>query len=111
MEDRLDRTGFWPFYLDEHRHPVNVALHTAGSLGALGWLATAAIWMQPWFILAALGHGYLCAWIGHFAFERNRPATFRYPVKSFVSDWRLMAIVLTGRLDRERRRVAAAKML
>lgn len=93
-------SGFWPFYLEEHRHPVNRGLHAAGSILALAWLGAAIALRQPWFLLAALVNGYLFAWVGHLAFERNRPATFRYPVKSFLCDWRLLWWTLTGRLRR-----------
>lgn len=92
---------FWPFYLGEHLDPVNRALHALGSLLGLGLLVTAAALQQPWFILAGLVCGYSFAWTGHFGFEKNRPATFKYPFKSFLSDWRLLFLVLTGGAERE----------
>jgi hypothetical protein len=93
-------SSFWPYYLGEHRSPLNQLLHACGSLLGLGWLGLAVAWGNPWLVLAGLVNGYALAWIGHFLVEKNRPATFRYPLKSFVSDWRLLALVLTGRAGR-----------
>lgn len=93
-------TSFWPYYLGEHRNPVNQALHAVGSLAGLTWLGLAVAWSDPRLVPVALVNGYALAWIGHFVFEKNRPATFRYPLKSFLSDWRLLGLFLTGRLGR-----------
>lgn len=92
---------FWPYYLSEHRHPLNRALHAVGSLGGLAWLAAAVYFGRPWLVLGGLLNGYGFAWIGHFVVERNRPATFRYPLKSFLCDWRMLYLVLTFRMGRE----------
>ena len=103
MSDGEYRTlrEFWPFYLGEHLHPVNRWLHAVGSLGGLGWLAAAVALRQPALILAGLVNGYALAWIGHFVVEKNRPATFKYPLKSFLCDWRLLALTLTFQIGRE----------
>ncbi|HLF16840.1 MAG TPA: DUF962 domain-containing protein [Candidatus Thermoplasmatota archaeon] len=95
---------FWPFYLRQHRRPGTRALHILGSLGALAWLGLAIALRQPWFLLAGLVNGYAFAWAAHFFVERNRPATFTYPWKSFVSDWVMLGYFLTGRLGRELRK-------
>lgn len=99
--------AFWPYYLSEHLHPVNRALHAVGSLCGLTWLGLAIAWRQPALILAALVSGYAFAWIGHFVIERNRPATFRYPLKSFLCDWLLLLYTLTGQVGREIARLDA----
>lgn len=98
---------FWPFYLGEHLDPTNRWLHAVGSLSALGWLGAAIATRQPWFILAGLVNGYAFAWIGHFFVEKNRPASFKYPVKSFLCDWLLLALTLTFRIGREVERLQA----
>jgi hypothetical protein len=98
---------FWPFYLGEHLDPTNRWLHAIGSLSALGWLGAAIAARQPWFILAGLVNGYAFAWIGHFFVEKNRPASFRYPIKSFLCDWLLLALTLTFRIGREVERLQA----
>lgn len=92
---------FWPYYLAEHSHPVNRALHYLGSSLGLALLAAAAI-LADWRLLpAALVAGYAFAWVGHFQIERNKPATFGYPFWSFVSDFRMLALAATGRLAPE----------
>ncbi|AYV54707.1 DUF962 domain-containing protein [Leptospira kmetyi] len=92
---------FWPFYLGEHSHPVNRALHFVGTSIAIGWILTAIVNLNPFYILAALFSGYFFAWIGHFFVEKNRPATFTYPFKSFMGDWLMYFYILTGQIGKE----------
>ncbi|MGY0613362.1 MULTISPECIES: Mpo1-like protein [unclassified Luteimonas] len=89
---------FYPFYLDEHRNRTSRRLHFLGSCGALGFVAAAIIGADPRWLLAALACGYAFAWVGHFFFEHNRPATFRHPLYSFVGDWVMFRDILTGRI-------------
>jgi hypothetical protein len=88
---------FWPFYLNEHRRPVTRWLHFSGSTLAIAVLA-AGLWRRDGrALLLALVVGYACAWVGHFFFEHNRPATFRHPLWSFRADWKLWWRMLTRR--------------
>src|SRR6478735_9191595 len=89
---------FWPFYLSEHSKPVTRWLHFAGSSIGLGLVASAVITRSPWPALGALISGYGFAWVGHFGFEKNRPATFKYPAWSFAGDWVMYWQLLTGKL-------------
>lgn len=89
---------FYPFYLSEHRNPTCRRLHVAGTTLALACLAALLATRNPWWMLAALVSGYAFAWIGHFFFEHNRPATFRHPLYSFMGDWVMYRDVLTGRI-------------
>lgn len=89
---------FYPFYLSEHRHPVSRRLHFIGSCGVLLLVATALLRGQPLFLLGALFCGYGFAWVGHFFFEKNRPATFQHPLYSFMGDWVMFADILRGRV-------------
>ena len=89
---------FYPFYLSEHRHPVSRRLHFFGSCGVLALLGAAAWTRNGWLVLAALLCGYGFAWIGHFFFEKNRPATFQHPLYSFVGDWVMFKDILIGRI-------------
>jgi hypothetical protein len=92
---------FWPFYLSQHSHPANRALHLAGTGAGIALLA-AGLAIQDWRpIVAAAVAGYGFAWAGHFLVERNRPATFTYPLWSLLSDLRLFGLFVTGRLKAE----------
>lgn len=89
---------FWPYYLREHTKPGTRALHFAGTGLALVLLILwIVLWHWAW-LLAAVVSGYAFAWVGHFRVERNRPATFRYPLWSLASDWRMFFLWSTGRL-------------
>jgi hypothetical protein len=89
---------FYPFYLGEHRDRTCRRLHFAGSTLALACLATALVTGNAWWALAALFCGYGFAWVGHFAFEKNRPASFKRPLYSFAGDWRMYYEIWTRRI-------------
>jgi hypothetical protein len=78
---------FYPFYLSEHANRTSRRLHFIGSTGVLVCIVVALTTGQPWWWLAAAVCGYGFAWVGHFFFEHNRPATFKYPVYSLIGDW------------------------
>ncbi len=88
---------FWPFYMGEHRNAVNRRLHFVGTTLALLALVAAVGLRRPQLALVAPLLGYGFAWFGHFVVERNRPATFKYPLWSFLCDLRLWGLMLTGR--------------
>ena len=89
---------FYPFYLGEHANVVCRRLHFVGSLGVIALVATAIVTGNAWFVLGALLCGYGFAWVGHFFFEHNRPATFKHPIYSFIGDWVMFVDVLRGRV-------------
>lgn len=97
--DRRYRTfrEFYPFYLSEHANTVSRRLHFAGTSIALALLITAIVTRTGWLAAIALIEGYAFAWVGHFFFEHNKPATFQYPGFSLMGDWRLWWDILTGR--------------
>lgn len=88
---------FYPYYLEEHRNSTCRKLHFVGSwlvLVVIGW----SIWSRnPWWLLAVPLIGYGFAWVGHFFYEKNRPATFTYPLYSLAGDWVMWKDLLTGR--------------
>jgi hypothetical protein len=89
---------FYPFYLTEHRHPVSRVLHYIGTWGAVLCLIALVTTGEPWFLPGALVCGYSFAWVGHFGFERNRPATFRHPFYSLAGDFRMWWQLNLGKL-------------
>ena len=90
--------AIWHHYLREHSSPRTRALHYIGTMLALLVVLAAIVTLDAWLILAAIVCGYLFAWIGHMAIERNRPATFTYPLWSLGSDFRMFFLWISGRL-------------
>jgi hypothetical protein len=89
---------FYPYYLSEHRHPVCRTLHYIGSSLVIVVLLF-ALFTQQWrwlWLLPFIGYGF--AWLGHFMFEHNKPATFKYPLYSLAADWVMFKDFLTGQL-------------
>jgi hypothetical protein len=98
-EERYRSFGdFDPFYLSEHSNKVSRRLHFTGTSIAVALMITAAITQRWWLIAVALVQGYAFAWVGHYFFERNKPATFKYPAFSLMGDWRLWWEIMTGKL-------------
>ena len=89
---------FYPFYLGEHRNRTNRRLHFAGSSLVLGFVLLAALRGDARWLLVALLSGYAFAWVGHFFFEKNRPATFKHPFYSFAGDWVMYKDILIGKI-------------
>ena len=89
---------FYAFYLTEHANPTSRRLHVIGSTCVIVVLLVALFtqhWLWLW-LLPIIGYGF--AWIGHFFFEKNRPATFSYPFYSLAGDWVMWWQVVSGRL-------------
>lgn len=94
-----DYHEFYRFYLTEHRHIMSRRLHVAGSSIGLYFFSKAIRQRKAKYLAYGLLSGYACAWIGHFIFEKNKPASFKQPLYSFISDWRMFADVLRGNLS------------
>lgn len=94
-----DKPSFYDFYLDEHQNMACRRLHFAGSSFGLIGLAKSVKNRSAKPLLKGIAAGYACAWVGHFFFEKNKPASFKFPLKSFASDFRMYADVLRGNLS------------
>lgn len=90
--------AFYPYYLSEHQNRTCRRLHFVGSSLALGCVLALLLTGQWWWLIVALLSGYSFAWVGHFGFEKNRPATFKHSLYSFVSDWIMFKDMLTGKI-------------
>ncbi len=88
---------FYRFYLKEHSNPVNRLLHVIGTSIVLALVLTAIIHLNPYWLVFVPISGYGFAWIGHFFFEKNQPATFKYPLWSLKSDFKMYFDVLSGK--------------
>ena len=89
---------FYPFYLSEHANRTSRRLHFVGTTGVIACLVTALVSGNAWWYLGAVVCGYGFAWVGHFFFERNRPATFKYPIYSFIGDWVMYFDIWRGKV-------------
>lgn len=96
---------FWDFYVAEHSQPATRLLHFVGtSLGLvlLVWIVRGGHWF---YLPVCFPVGYAFAWFSHFFVEHNKPATFKYPLWSFISDYKMVFYMLTGRMNAEVERV------
>tara|TARA_R110002051_G_scaffold294950_5_gene360626 strand:+ start:98 stop:493 length:396 start_codon:yes stop_codon:yes gene_type:complete len=102
--DHSTKPSFYNFYLDEHQNMACRRLHFAGSSFGLIGLAKSVKNRSAKPLLKGIAAGYACAWVGHFFFEKNKPASFKSPLKSFASDFRMYADVLRGHLSLRNRK-------
>mmetsp|Transcript_135029 Transcript_135029/g.190950 ORF Transcript_135029/g.190950 Transcript_135029/m.190950 type:complete len:109 (-) Transcript_135029:73-399(-) len=89
---------FFPYYLEEHSNRTNRRLHVIGTLTAGLLLAYLLFTAQYKLLFLPFVVGYGFAWVGHFFFEKNKPATFKHPFYSFRGDWHMLYMVLSGRI-------------
>jgi len=89
---------FYPFYIGEHSNTVCRRLHFIGSCLVLLTLISVLVTHRWWGLILMPIFGYSFAWIGHFFFEHNRPATFTHPFYSFLGDWVMFRDILMGRI-------------
>lgn len=89
---------FYPFYLNEHSNVRCRRMHFAGSTLVLAVLVLAIVSGNAWWLLLAPVAGYGFAWIGHYVFEKNRPATFTHPLYSLLGDWVMYWQILRGKV-------------
>lgn len=91
---------FWPYYVRAHSQPQTRILHATGSVLAVVVLGVAFA-INLWFLLAVPVVGYAFAWYAHFFVEHNKPATFGHPFYSLAADYRMLFLMMAGRMDDE----------
>ncbi|MEP6787767.1 MAG: DUF962 domain-containing protein [Acidobacteriota bacterium] len=107
--DPQNYTEFWDFYVSEHSLPLTRLLHFVGTTLGIA-LAVFLVLRGQWYffpVFFIVGYGF--AWFAHFVIEKNKPASFRFPFWSFISDFKMMFYMATGRMGREVERVTGRK--
>ena len=92
---------FWPYYVSQHTHPMNRALHFVGTSLAVATVAAGVTLVAPLALLLVPLVGYGSAWVGHYFFEENRPATFTYPWWSLRGDLRMYRLMWMAQMEPE----------
>jgi hypothetical protein len=100
---------FWPFYVSQHSKRGNRAFHFAGTTAGIVSVAGAIAQRRPVLFVWGLVLGYGLSWIGHYAIEKNRPATFGHPFWSLASDFRMYGLMWRGKMTEEARRLNRAE--
>ena len=99
MSEQFSSFGeFYPFYLSQHSDRTCRRLHFVGTglvIGVLAWVIASGTWAGL-LLLPVVGYGF--AWVGHFGFEKNKPATLKYPIYSLMGDFVMFRDMLTGRI-------------
>lgn len=90
---------FYQFYLKQHSNKINRFLHVFGTTVVLALTITAIYHRTPKLLVLVPIAGYGFAWIGHFFFEQNKPATFKYPLWSLKSDFKMYYEILSGKIS------------
>ena len=101
--------AFWPYYVSEHSRPGTRRMHFVGTTGSVALVVLAGAMGEALMLIAAVFCGYFFAWLSHLLIERNRPATFTYPLFSLAGDFHMWALMWQGRMDAEFERLAAAE--
>ena len=91
--------AFYPFYLKQHSNKTCRLLHAIGTTLVLALAITAIYHNNPklWMLVPIAGYGF--AWVGHYFFEKNKPATFKYPLWSLRSDFKMYFQILSGKIS------------
>jgi hypothetical protein len=108
MSEPTTYEEFWPEYVRAHQNPINRALHVVGTLTGAALAVRGALSLRPRRVLKGFAVGYAFAWVGHFVFEGNKPASFGHPLWSFRGDWEMLYRIFTGSMDAELAKHTAA---
>lgn len=99
---------FWPFYVSQHRRPGTRVMHFIGTTLGLAFLVRAVTTGNAMLVLSGLAAAYGFAFAGHYFIEKNRPATFTYPLWSLVGDFKMYGLMLRGKMTAEVERLGHA---
>lgn len=100
---------FWDYYVGEHKEKATRIFHFVGTTAAMGCVAAGLLTKRRWLILLAAVCGYGPAWFSHFFLEKNKPATFKYPLWSLQADFVMWWKMVRGEMDAEVERVVRAQ--
>jgi hypothetical protein len=89
---------FYPFYLSQHANDINRVFHYCATISTFIVFSYVGITFKFLFLVLAPLIGYGFAWVGHFFFEKNKPATFKYPLLSLISDYVMFSRFVTGKM-------------
>ena len=111
MSDREIKSfeEFWPFYVGEHRKKATRILHFIGTTAAVGCVAGGLLTKRKWLLAVAPVAGYGPAWVSHFFIEKNKPASFKYPLWSLQADFVMWWKMVRGEMQAEVDKVIAAE--
>lgn len=98
LPDDLEYQEFFSYYLREHRKPATRAMHYVGTIAGTACLIGLIVTWNWWLLPLGFVLGYGAAWFSHFTIEFNKPAAFKYPWWSYLSDYRMLFLAMTGRL-------------
>ncbi|CAJ2670675.1 uncharacterized protein LOC123888418 [Trifolium pratense] len=101
---------FWAFYVSQHSKRATRHWHFVGTLLSILFLLS-SVFFSWWFLFFVPLSGYGCAWYSHFFVEKNVPATFGHPFWSFLCDYKMFGLMLTGQMDREIKRLGKRPVL
>lgn len=101
MQNFATYKAFWPFYVSEHQNKKNRNIHFLGTGVSLFFTLLFFVTFNVGFLFFAPIFSYLCAWFGHYFYEKNQPSTFRYFLWSFIADYQMFFLMCVGKMDRE----------
>ena len=92
-----DFEEFYPYYIDEHKNKYNKLLHFIGTTIFIIFIIIFLASLDPKYVFYGFLSGYAWAWVGHFLIEKNKPATFYFPLYSLRGDWRMYKEIIQGK--------------
>jgi hypothetical protein len=109
MSERMQTfEEFWPFYVKEHARPKTRRFHFVGTTAVIGLVGTAVLLRKAWPLMLAPIAGYGPAWVSHFFIEKNKPASFKYPLWSLIADFKMWGLIASGQMEAELARIYEA---